>query len=683
MSDNFQADLIDDVSKNDRDTRPSSRGPAWRRPSSKVHGLACSCWKCEEYRQFKCGRYKIPEDGSYDRNKGTGADNYSEAWDEWNNRADFIRKATKAPIETLDLRHRSSNRDPHRPEAQPAAPAHLPRHVDTRAIDPAQLLRPRHADHERSRPAHSKGADARIASGSRHTRYEQAMPSQRKQAAPARHVVPPAPVVPDHVAFHYRNDGLCNEEQMHWAKERADWKAARLQEVRDRESKRDRPSGGVIDDWRRATEMARPPREDRSKEKERPSRPAVPDDSARRDRPHRRHRHEESQTSRSHEVVYPIRPATPKTEDRRPDPAWNHEDHRQPPPAVLMQMEAMKRQRHGGLAPDQSWEYDDADPSDQRAFHRAQVAHLNRQFVPPVNPYAPPSGLPPRAPGRMKREERDARIAYLARDRPTTAEERAEMRFELARLAEARAQARQPEPRQRGRSRERTEARPRQPDYRHGGTRDPMADAELRRQGLLGYSFGPTSFQYDYVIDRLQDLLDTRPLPSSHNPAFPPTGPTHRPIPDPSRGPPPVSHARPRTAKPARDIGLGRPPTTRDKKVLPSLPSFPTLASSGEAGGPSRHQDQPSPRTPVNDVQTPPDDPPVRRRGRRGAYRSDQSDYSDGDDSPDTAPRAGDKGWREAYSAAQLAAKKQELKKVLEEYEELEAATARRERKRR
>jgi hypothetical protein len=47
------------------------------------------------------------------------------------------------------------------------------------------------------------------------------------------HLAPP--VVPNHVSSHYTDALLLNDEQKYWAKERADWKEARLQEARDRD----------------------------------------------------------------------------------------------------------------------------------------------------------------------------------------------------------------------------------------------------------------------------------------------------------------------------------------------------------------------------------------------------------------------------------------------------------------
>jgi hypothetical protein len=623
MNDNFQDDSSDDPRESQLGKRPTSRGMTWKRPSSKVHGLACPCWKCDEFRQIMCGRYRIPQDGSYDKNKGTGADDYSETWDEWNIRTDFARKASRAPVETLDLRHRSRPKQPRNGDGHP------------------------------------------VASGSRPTHHVQAMPPQTRRSDPpvastSRHV-PPAPVVPDHVASHFANARLLNDEQQRYAKERADWKAARLHERRELERDQERRPRGPVDEWRRAIDV--PQREEGSRGREHVSQPKESKGPEQRDVPGRRHRHEAPTTSKPKGVPVTAPPKTSKDQEpRRAPPAAQTAPRSAPPvtrkpsrPVPPASRQTDSQRRHHGLAPDQPWEGEDSDPFDERAFHQAQVREVYRPAQPPADSVPRQDPLPPRAPGRMTRAERDARIAYLARDTPTTAEERARIRQELLRFANGGARELEP----RGRSKNHPDARQRHPDYRNDAI---LAEAELRRRGQSAGFSGPTDVEYGYIYGRLQTHLDAQPRPSSHTPAVLP-----------------VKHAAPgRPPKPARDIGLGRPSGT--EKVLPSLPSFPTLASSGDAG-PSRDRDQPSRRVRATYIQTPPEDPPIRR-DRRGSPRSDESDFDDSISSRGV-PRAGDKGWREAWSDVQIAAKKRELKKVLEEYEELAAAKARREQKKR
>ena len=538
MSDNFQDDLSDDLRESQLGRRPTSRGMTWKRPSSKVHGLTCLCWKCDEMRHIMCGRYRIPQDGSYDKNKGTGADDYSETWDEWNIRTDFARKASRAPVETLDLRHRSRPKQPRNGDGHP------------------------------------------VGSGSRPTHHVQAMPLQTRRPEPpvasSSRLVPPAPVVPDHVASHFANARLLNDEQTRYAKERADWKAARLQERRELERDRERRPRGPVDEWRRAIDV--PQREEWSSRTELVPRPKETRAPERRDVPGRRHRHEAPEVPKPQEVPVTAHTKASRAHEPRPAPETAPPVARQPPrPAPAAARQGDSHRRHQRLAPNQPCEDEDSDPFDKRAYHRAQLREVYRPIQPPADPAPRQDPLRPRAPA--------------------------------------------------------------------------------------GFS-GPTDAEYGYIYGRLQTHLDAQPRPSSHTPAAPPN----------------AQAAPGRQPKPARDIGLGRPPVLRTEKVLPSLPSFPTLASSGDAG-PSRDRDQPSRRVRATYIQTPPEDPPIRR-DRRGSNRTDESDLDDSISSRG-APRAGDKGWREAWSDAQIAAKKQELKKVLEEYEGLAAAKARRERKKR
>jgi len=634
MSDNFQDDSSNDRRESQIGKRPTTRGLTWKRPPSKVHGLACPCWKCDEFRQFMCGRYRIPQDGTYDKNKGTGVDNYSETWDDWNIRTDFARKASRAPFETLDLRRRS---------------------------------RPKEARDAGGQP---------VASGSRPTHHAQAMPPPTRRSdppvAPTSRPVPPAPVVPDHVASHYGNARLLNEEQQRYAKERADWKAARLQERRELEKSQERRPRGPVDEWRRAVDV--PQREEGTKDREHVSRPKEARAPEQRDVPGRRHRHEAPANIKPKQVPVTAPPKASRAQEPRPAPPAIRPapsaprpaprpappvDQQPPRPASRVARQSDSHRRHLSLAPDQPWEDDDSDPFDERAFHLAQFKEVSRPAKPPADPVPRQDPLPPRAPGRMTRAERDARIAYLARDTPTTAEERAQIRQDLSRFANGGARELEP----RGRSRDRPDPRQRHSDNRNNGA---LAEAELRRREQSAGFSGPTNAEYGYIYGRLQTHLDAQPRPSSHTPAGPP-----------------ITHAAPgRQPKPARDIGLGRPPAPapRAERVLPSLPSFPTFASSGDAG-PSRDRDQPSRRVRATYVQTPPEDPPIRH-GRRGSPRTDQTDIGDSISSRNV-PRAGDEGWREAWLDAQMAAKKQELKKALEEYEEMAEAKARRESKRR
>jgi hypothetical protein len=118
------------------------------------------------------------------RFRETTEDNYSERWHDWAKRIDKTRKTTGVPLEQLDLRRRSRQN----------------RQVDQAVAalrNPASFV-------------------ARTGNDDVHARL-----------AP--------PVVPNHVSSHYTKAILLNDEQKYCAKERADWKEARLQEIRDRE----------------------------------------------------------------------------------------------------------------------------------------------------------------------------------------------------------------------------------------------------------------------------------------------------------------------------------------------------------------------------------------------------------------------------------------------------------------
>jgi hypothetical protein len=204
-----------------------------------LKGPHCPCWKCTETTRFLNGQYDVDPNRPYDPFfGGTGAHGYNEEWDEWNKRIDFIRYKSQMPPEALDLRRRTRPRDAQYAEQAAGHP------TSGAAFVPAPA--PDHQHHNRS-----------------------------NQRPP----VPPPPVMPEHVSSYKPNSRLLNSEQEYWIKQQADWKAARLQEVRDLGRHQTLPTPTPrerVDQWRRTTEPVRQPPQDRSRSKSRKPPPVDP-----------------------------------------------------------------------------------------------------------------------------------------------------------------------------------------------------------------------------------------------------------------------------------------------------------------------------------------------------------------------------------------------------------------------
>jgi hypothetical protein len=219
----------------------------------------CPCEECAGIRELLRGNDPPPRHITWDINKPTGADTYSETWDEWNDRIDFARGFTRLPVEKMDLRRRSRNRNPQQSGQQSAGPTRAPVH------------------HEVATPAHARRPDT--------------------SRPPA---VPPAPVVPDHVPSHHTNARLLNNEQAYWARQRAEWREARLQKNRESERVQGRQTGWTpVDDWRRGIVGSNSPRNDGPTNRTHTSRLEAPTHSQRRNVPGRRHRSDVPATSRT------------------------------------------------------------------------------------------------------------------------------------------------------------------------------------------------------------------------------------------------------------------------------------------------------------------------------------------------------------------------------------------------
>jgi hypothetical protein len=427
--------------------------------------------------------------------------------------------------------------------------------------------------------ADNRDVDPRVASGSRHTRYELAVPRQTGRGRDQG--VPPAPIVPDHVASHYTNGRLLNGEQEYWARERQVWKDERLHEARELE--RDQPRRTVrapIDAWRRDVAGPHSSRAEQSRQEE-------PGHQERRNVPGRRHRHDAPVASRAPETFATIGPR-------------NSRNHRTSPPDLT-------QSAHRCLARDQQLDGEESDPFDERALE-LECARLNeadrraRDMVDPI----PRSDLRGTTDVRRvyKRAWRNC-MAYILGDMVPTKEMWDYMGYRSDKFAEQRVY----------------DALNDEDDRKYGSRRPP------------GHDNAPWPFAHDE--------------PRHHRNEAAPTAPP-----------------RQRQPKPIPDVGRGRPPPAHTMKDLPSLPSFPSFPSSGEAG-PSRDHHQPSRRSRATHIQTPPDDPPTLDPPR--VHRD----------------RRVNKNLSERYAEAQIEARKREMKRIAKEVEELEAAKARRERKKR
>ena len=414
------------------------------------HHPYCECEYCARVRELLRGNYAPNLDKRFDPSKPTGADAYSEEWDQWNNRTDFVRDYTKWPPEWIDHRRRSRPRQHQQgPKPVPAGPT------------PIVPIPPPGLPGWRSRAERLRAAQLNA------------------------NVVPPAPIVPDHVASYKPNSRLLNPEQEHWAKQQADWKAARLREARDQERHQAAPTPrGRVDEWRRGTEPAPPPppqRRSRSKSRKPPS-------------------------------------ADPPAE--------------QPP-------ELRRRHRSRPPAP----QNDDDDPFHERALDRARFTEVDRRPLgpaPPVKHKSKPTGKPVE---RVAREDERGHVSRYVDVANLTEKDQTRWKRAAAKFVEQQAQGLEPMSTSRARELGRAEERGRGPAYveigniervshpsrRHRHERRPTGE-ELDDDNVVTYESTHTHHEKVRIPGHLlgsvplPDLLSSRP-PRPSRPDLRPTTP--------------------------------------------------------------------------------------------------------------------------------------------------------------